>query len=60
LYQKKKQFGYPQVKILRESDLDFKNCKKKLMIENNSNLIIENKMYNKTIQNVFKKIYPPK
>ena len=57
LYLKKKQFGFPQLEILNKSDLNLNNCEYKFMIEDNSILIIENKVYEKTFKNVFKKIY---
>lgn len=58
LYQKKKQFGYPRVEILKQNNLNLNNCKKDFLIENGSKLIIENKIYKKTLSNVFKEIYP--
>ena len=58
VYQKKQQFGFPKLKISSESSLNLNNCKEQFMIENMSNLIIENKLYKKTTQNVFDKIYP--
>jgi hypothetical protein len=58
LYLKKKQFGFPRVEILKKSDLNLNNCENKFIIENNSILIIENQVYEKTVKNVFEKIYP--
>ncbi len=57
LYQKKKQFGYPEVKIQKKNNLNLNECKNEFIVEKKSNLIIEDKIYNKTSKNVFKTLY---